>query len=232
MQVHVDGIETHVARTHLAEDGVQVGAVVVQQPACTVHDARDRLDLAFEHPERGGIGEHDARGLRPHRLHQRIEVDIALGIDRDLFDRAAAHGGGRGIGAMRRRRDDDLVAGQVAPRPMIGADHGDAGELAVRTGHRAERHRRHAGDLLQHVLQLEHATEEALSDRRRCKRMATEELRQHRVLVTGLGVVLHRAGTERVEVRVDREVQLREAREMAHRIEFAHLRQQRRLATA
>ena len=39
VQVHVDDVEAHVARAHLAEDRVEVGAVVVQQPARLVHDA-------------------------------------------------------------------------------------------------------------------------------------------------------------------------------------------------
>ena len=45
---------------------------------------------------------------------------------------------------------------------MIGADHRHARELALRAGHGREAHALHAGDLLQHLLQLEHAGEEAL----------------------------------------------------------------------
>ena len=49
-----------------------------------------------------------------------------------------------------------------------------------------------------------------------------------RVLIAGLGVVLHRARAERIEVRVDGEVQLRQPREVAHRLELADLRQRGR----
>ena len=76
---------------------------------------------------------------------------------------AAAHRGGRRIGAVRRLRHDDFVAREIAARAVIGADHRDAGELAVRAGHRRERHALHARDFLQHLLQLEHAGEEALA---------------------------------------------------------------------
>ena len=78
VQVHVDDVEAHVARAHLAEDRVEVRAVVVQQAAGLVHDARDLLDAALEHAERGGIGEHDAGGLRADRGLQRFEVDVAV----------------------------------------------------------------------------------------------------------------------------------------------------------
>ena len=145
---------------------------------------------------------------------------------------AAAHGGGGGIGAVRRDRHDDLVARQVAARAVIGADHGDAGELAVRAGHGRQRHALHARDFLQHLLQFEHAGEKALPGGFRRQRMAVQEARQHGVLVTGLRVVLHRARSERIEVRVDGEVELREPREVAHDFELAHFRQQRRLLAA
>jgi hypothetical protein len=128
---------------------------------------------------------------------------------------------------MRRLGHDDLVARAVAARAVVSADHGDPGELALRPGHRRERHAFHAGDRLEHLLQLVQAREESLALRLRGERMAREKLRQHRVLVTGPGVVLHRARAERIEVRVDGEVQLRQAREVTHRLELAHFRQLR-----
>jgi len=232
VQVHVDDVEAHVAGPDLAEDGVEVGAVVIEQTARAVHDARDLADLPLEHAERGRVRQHDARGVGAHRALERREVDIALGVDRDLLDDAAAHGRGRGVRAVRGLGHDDLVAREVAARAVVGADHRHPGELAVRPGHRAQRHRAHAGDLLEHLLQFEHALQETLPLRLRRARMAREELGQHGVLVAGLRVVFHRARTERVEVRVDGEVELRQPREMAHGVEFADLGQQRRLAAA
>src|SRR5690242_17536970 len=62
--------------------------------------------------------------------------------------------------------------------------------------------------------------------------MAAEESRQHCERVTRLRVVLHRARTEWIEVRVDGKVELRELREVAHHFELADFRQHRRLLTA
>ena len=165
---------------------------------------------------------------RTERLLQRLQVDVAVRQRGDFDDCAAAHRRGRGIGAVRGIRNDDLGALHVAARAVIRADHRDAGELALRARHRRQRDALHAGDFLQHLLQLEHAGEEALADRLRRERMPAEELRQHRELIARARVVFHRARAERIEVRVDREVQLRQAREVAHCLQLRHFRQRRR----
>jgi hypothetical protein len=226
----MDDVEAHVARPHLAEDGVQIGAVVVEQAARRVHDARDLLDAALEHSQRRWIGQHQAGRARAHRRAQRVEVDVALGVGRNLARLVTAHHRGGGIGAMRRVRHQDLVARVVAARGVIGADHGDAGELALRAGHRRQRDRPHAGHLLQHLLQLEHAGEETLAELLRRERMPPQQSRQARQRVAGARIVLHGAGTERVEMRVDGEILLRQPGVVAHHLQLGDLGQQRRLA--
>ena len=62
---------------HLAEDRVEVRAVVVQQPAGLVHDARHLLDAPLEHTEGRGVGEHDAGGVRTDGGLERFEIDVA-----------------------------------------------------------------------------------------------------------------------------------------------------------
>ncbi len=52
VQVHVDHVETHVAGLHLAEDRVQIGAIVVEQPARGMHDVTNTLDGALEYAQR------------------------------------------------------------------------------------------------------------------------------------------------------------------------------------
>ena len=123
----------------------------------------------------------------------------------------------------------DFAARRVAARVVVGADHRHAGEFAVRAGHRRHRHAGHAGHVLEHFLQIEHAGEEALAGLVRARRMARQELRQHRQRIARARVVLHGARTERVELRVDREVLLRQARVVAHHVELGNLGQRRRI---
>ena len=49
VQVHVQDIEAHVTRFHLAENRIQIGAVVIQQAAGIVNGCRDLLDASVEH---------------------------------------------------------------------------------------------------------------------------------------------------------------------------------------
>ena len=113
---------------------------------------------------------------------------------------------------------------------MIRADHGHAGKLALGAGHRRQAHARHAGHVLQHFLQLEQAGEVPLTGFGRRARMARQELPQHRQAVACPRVVFHGAGAQRVELRVDREVLLRQPGVVAHRVQLGDLRQQRRVA--
>ena len=59
VHVHVDDVEAHVARAHDPEDGVQVGAVVVEKPADAVDGLGDLDDVLLEQAERARVGEHD-----------------------------------------------------------------------------------------------------------------------------------------------------------------------------
>src|SRR5678815_3436178 len=99
-RVHVYDVEAHVTRAHLAEDGIEIGAVVVQQAARVMHDLRHFLDAALEHAAGGGIGEHDAGGVRTHGRLQCLDVHVAFVVDGNFFHDAAAHGGGRRIGCL------------------------------------------------------------------------------------------------------------------------------------
>ena len=107
VQVHVDDIEAHVSRAHLAEDRIEVGAVVIQQAAGVIDDSLDLGDLAFEHAERRRISQHDARGFWANSRFQRLDIDITLTVGRQFPDRAAAHDGRGRIGAVRRVRNDE-----------------------------------------------------------------------------------------------------------------------------
>jgi hypothetical protein len=176
----------------------------------------------LEDAERRRIRQHDAGGPRTDGLAQRVEIDVAARERRNLAHRAAAHRRGRRVRAVRGVWNDDLGAREVAARAVIGADHRDPCELALRARHRRQRDTAHARDVLQHFLELVQALEHALPGRLGRKRVPTEQLRQHRILVAGPRVVFHRARAERVEVRVDREVELREPREMTHGLQLGH----------
>ncbi|HKQ26384.1 MAG TPA: hypothetical protein VJT81_18200 [Burkholderiales bacterium] len=148
----MDHVETHVARLHLAEDRIQIGAIVVEQPASAMHDVTNVLDGALEDAQRGRIGQHQSRRAWSDGGSQCVEVDVAFAVSRHLGHRVAAHGRGGWVGAVRCIGNDDLVTGVVAACAVIGADHRYTGEFALRAGHRRQAHSLHSGHFAQHLL--------------------------------------------------------------------------------
>ncbi len=78
VQVEVDDVEPHVARSRDPHHGVQVRAVVVEDRAGVVHDARDLHDVRVEEPERVRVREHQARDVAVGLRAQILEVDAAV----------------------------------------------------------------------------------------------------------------------------------------------------------
>ena len=189
----MDHIKTHVARSHLTENRVEIRAIVIQEPAGIVHDTRHLRDATLEHAECGRISEHDASGLRADCCLQSLQVHIAILTTGNLAHLAATHRGRSRIGAVRRLRDDDFIALEISARTVVSHDHGDTCQLALSAGHRSQRDRLHSRHFLEHLLQLVHAGEKSLAQGFRRKRMMSQELRQHRQAVARPGVVFHRA---------------------------------------
>ena len=116
MQIHMHDVKAHIARQGLAENGIEIGTVVVEQTAGLVHDRGNLRNLPFEHTESGRVGEHDAGRLRPNARTQPVQIDIAVRTCRYFHDIATAHSGRSRIGAMRRIGNDDLGAFMIATR--------------------------------------------------------------------------------------------------------------------
>ncbi len=148
-------------------------------------------------------------------------------IGRDFANGAAAHRRRRRIGAVRRVGHDDLGALDVAAVAVVRHDHRDAGEFALRTGHRRERDAAfHAGDVGENFLQIVHAGQENPATQRfRRIRMPRQKSVEHRQRIARARVVLHRARTERIELRVDREILARQVRVMTQRLQLGNFRQ-------
>ena len=87
MQVQVHHVHAEVAGPHLAHQRVHVGAVHVEQRALGVQDVGDLVNLALEDAQRRGVGEHQRGGLFVHLALQRLQVDAAVGVRLQVFDR-------------------------------------------------------------------------------------------------------------------------------------------------
>ncbi len=134
---------------------------------------------------------------------------------------------------MRGVRGDDRVAA-IAFTPVfeVRAHEHQAGELTLRAGSGLERAGVEAGHFDQRLLQPPHQLEGALSTVLFLVGMQVAEPRQHHQALVDPRVVLHGAGTEWIEARVDAEVARRELGEVSEQLGLRELRQARRLGSA
>ena len=127
----MDHVEAHRPWVRLAEDGVEVRAVIVEEGTRVVDDPCHFADVALEEAERGGVGNHECgRLLLRHGAAQRVEVDGAV-LGGQLDDVVAGHRGGGGVRAVGGVGDDDLVAVAFAAGFVVGAGDEHRGPFAL-----------------------------------------------------------------------------------------------------
>ena len=110
---------------------------------------------------------------------------------------------------------------------MVCGNQHDSGQLAVSSRHRLHRSLRKAENLAQHTLRFINHRQSPLR-----QHAAVTELGQKRMqfgktghphdLLMGFRIVFHRAGTERIKIRIHAHVHAAEIRKMAHRFKFGH----------
>ena len=194
----------------IADEGVDVG---VEDPGVLrVRDQQRRRPLADRCPERV----------------ERRPAEDRVGVQGD--HPVAGHLRRRGVRGMAEDRRDDLVAPPgVTARGVVGPNHGDVGVDRRRAGPGLERHAVHPGDLAEHPLEVPEDLEDALDGGRILERVEVGKLRAAHELVVDLRRVLHRAGAlPDVDVEVDAQVLLREARVVAHDVDLGQLGQRGR----
>ena len=161
MQVDVHRVDAEVAGADLADDGVEVGAVAIDEAARGVDRVGDRLHLGLEQAAGVGVGDHHRGDVGPEAGLQRGEIDAAGGGGGNILDLVAGEGGGGGIGAVGAFGDEHDLA-RVAARFERGADAQDAAQFAMRAGLGGHRHAVHAGQVDQPEGELVDQLERAL----------------------------------------------------------------------
>ena len=223
VEVEVHDVKAHVTGTDHAEHRVHVGAVVVEQAADTVHELRDLEDLGLEQAEGVGVRHHDAgHGLVEQGL-EGLHVDAAVLQGLHLHDLQTADRRRSGVGAVGAVGDDDLGAGHVAAAHMVRADQHETRQLAVGTGARVEGERVHAGNLGEGLVHLFIDLADTGDGGVGHQRMEGGEAGHGGHLLVDLGIVLHRAGAERIEARIHAEVHLGEVVVVADHLGLADL---------
>ena len=233
VQVVVDDVEAHVAGPRDPADGVEVRAVVVHERADTVEDPRDLLDALVEEPERRRVREHEPRGRLVDLRAEVLDVEVPARVGLDVDEVEAGHGHTRRIRPVGGVRDDDAsTLLDLAALGEVRAHQHQPGELALAAGSRLQRDGGQAGDLGEDLLQAPHQLERPLRPVLLLERVHVAEAGQRDDALVHARVVLHRAGAERVEARVDPEVAGRQLGEVADELRLRELGEPRRLGTA
>ncbi len=133
----------------------------------------------------------------------------------------------RGVGG-----DDRLALLHLPAIGEVGAHEHEPGELALRARGRLERDGVQPAHFGEDPLQAPHELEGALGAVLLLERMEVAEPGQRDHPLVHARVVLHRAGAQRVETRVDSEGAVGERREVAHDLGLGELGEPRRLPAA
>ena len=150
-------------------------------------------DPRLEQPQRGRIRDHDGRGARSECGAEGVHVDAAVGRGWHVHGTEAGHGGGRRVRPVGRVGHEHVGPLDVAAAAVVGPNHEDAGQLALRTCGRLEGNGAHAADLGEHRLQLEEQLQRSLRDLVRRLRVQAGEAGQARGPFVELRVELHGA---------------------------------------
>ena len=110
VQVDVHGVDAEVGGADPADDGVEVGAVAVEEGAGRVDGVGDLDDVALEQPAGVGVGQHDRGDVVAQLRLQRVQIDAAGGVGRDGVHGEAAGRGRRRVGAVGGFRHQDAAA--------------------------------------------------------------------------------------------------------------------------
>ena len=182
-------------------------------------------------PSVDGIREHEAGSPLVHLPAQVLEVEVAARVGLDFRELVARHRDARGVRPVRGVGGDDRVSLLAAVGEVRAHEH-EPGELALRPGGRLQRHGRKSRDLGEDLLQVPHQLERALGVLVLRMRVQVAEPRERGSALVDARVVLHRAGAERVEARVDPEGAVGERREVPHDLRLGELGKARRVCPA
>ena len=149
MQVEMHRINAEIAGPDPPDKGVEIGAVTIKIPAGFMDQVGDLDNVALKKPACVGVGEHDASyviGLFRELGFERVHINAACGISRNVIaGKAALHGGRRirAMGAFWHKHAASLIFA-VSIKPGANGHH--SAKLSVRASFWGERDCGHTGE--------------------------------------------------------------------------------------
>ena len=223
VQVQVHDVKAHVSGTHNTQHGVHVGAVVVQKAATAVHQGCNLQNLGLEQAQGVGVGHHDTGYFVVQKRFEGFYVNAAVLQGLHFHYLEAADGSRCRVGAMGAVRNNDLGAFEVSPHHVIGTHEHKARELTMGAGAGLKSESMHSGNLCKcRIHSFIH-----FAGAFRCtgghQGMQAGKTGQGAHLFIDLGIVLHGAGTQRIEAGIYTKVHLGEVVVVADHLRLAYL---------
>jgi len=137
VEVDVHDVEAHIAGAAFAEQGVEVGTVVVHQAASLVNHLSNFQHARLEDAEGVGVGHHHGCHLAACLIEELAKVlDIHRAVRQALhfYDFQSADGCRCGVRAVGRVGNQDFGAALVTAALVVCANDHQARQLAVGTG--------------------------------------------------------------------------------------------------
>ena len=196
-----------------------------------MHHLGDLDDVLVEQAQGVRVGEHQPGEVFGGGRAQFVHVDAAARVAAHGQRFIACHHDRGRVGTVRRVGDDDL-ARRPPVRLVIGADKQQPREFAVGAGRRLQGRLAKAGDLGEPALERVHQLQRPLHQRLGLVGVQAAEAFQGGDALVDLGVVLHRAGAQRIRAAVDAVVESRKLGEVAHELQLRDLGQASRRGAA
>ena len=154
VQVEVHRVKAHQPGRSDAENGVEIGTVVVHLTAGLMDDFTGCLDIGFKQAQGVGVGDHHRRRGFVSDRSEGVKVHATVGQAGNLDDLETCHGSAGGVGAVCRIGDDDLGSLVFASMSEILLNATNGRELALCARHRLQGDLVHARTNFEHVLHL------------------------------------------------------------------------------
>jgi len=159
--VEVHHVKARIAHTHLAHDGVHVGAVVVQFRTGSMNHVGDLQDVFLKQPQRIGIGQHQSGDRTIEFFFKVLKVDTSLRVALHHFHLETVHRRARRVCTMCGFRHQDRIPFRLSLGKEPCMDDLQASIFAMRPRTPLERtptHARNSCKILQKVVHQRKAT--------------------------------------------------------------------------
>ncbi len=210
------------------QNRVHISAIEIEQTSPRVDEIGNLADVWFENSASVRIGDHEHGDIVIELGIEIRHVDVSLDSGADCHRGESGHCGTGRVRTVSIIRSEHFGS-RLAKIAKVGRRYEQRGQFTMGSGGRLQAAGGEPGDFLKDLLQRIQEFESSLQGFFGLIGMQVGHAGHSRGAFVPLGVVLHGARAERIEVGVDRHVTSRQVDEMSDDVRFRNFRQGRRV---